>query len=235
MTKTEKVLQEMLRENTGRSILDSGDYYGRHWEKNQTRDFEDEPESQIEFYECDGETEIIVTHSTYHFLKATVEYDEEIDNLFYQYVDEEDPDEKMGWLGLMERFPGWLAKRKGWQLRHYYTINTYNGESLLDQVLQFVLISYEDITYELVLLQIHNGCDVRGGYTKPRVFRTWIEDGLSILDHAKAYVYCDKRHIWYTDDGYHFWPENKWAKQLQEYKVKDGRCPICNGPLQASL
>ena len=34
-TETQKMLARMLTENTGRNILDSGDAYGRHWEKNQ--------------------------------------------------------------------------------------------------------------------------------------------------------------------------------------------------------
>ncbi len=32
---TEQVLTEMLTESTGKHFMDSGDYYGRHWEENQ--------------------------------------------------------------------------------------------------------------------------------------------------------------------------------------------------------
>jgi hypothetical protein len=39
MTTTEQVLIGVLKGNTGRAICDSGDVYGKHWERNQNRDF----------------------------------------------------------------------------------------------------------------------------------------------------------------------------------------------------
>jgi len=54
-------LAEMLQENTGRSILDSGDYYGRHWEHNQGADFEAQPEGRLEFWERNGDLAWIPT------------------------------------------------------------------------------------------------------------------------------------------------------------------------------
>jgi len=51
--------------------------------------------------------------------------------------------------------------------------NTYNGESDLDQVLQFDTVSldggYRGYGSAYIFLQAHTGCDVRGGYTKPIV------------------------------------------------------------------
>ena len=47
-------------------------------------------------------------------------------------------------------------------------VNTYNGEDLLSQVIQFTLFRIDFTDY--VALQIHGGCDVRGGYTAPRIF-----------------------------------------------------------------
>ena len=46
----------MLTENTGRALCDSGDYYGRHWQQNQGRDFEAQPVSHLRAYvrERDG-------------------------------------------------------------------------------------------------------------------------------------------------------------------------------------
>ena len=48
-------------------------------------------------------------------------------------------------------------------------INTYNYESVLSQTIQFIMFSdgYDNI---YVCLQIHNGCDVRAGYTLPKIF-----------------------------------------------------------------
>ena len=62
---------------------------------------------------------------------------------------------------------------KNYQSQIEYTFNTYNGESDLSQVLQgsrikiFVDGQYEDY----YLIQIHNGCDVRGGYTDAKLFK----------------------------------------------------------------
>jgi hypothetical protein len=52
---TETTLKEkitaMLKENTGIHMLDSGGYGGRHWQRNQKRDFEKETDSSfIEWY-----------------------------------------------------------------------------------------------------------------------------------------------------------------------------------------
>ncbi len=52
-------LAEMLKENTGRSVLDSGDYYGRHWEWNQNTSFERQSEGCIEFWQRDDELGIV--------------------------------------------------------------------------------------------------------------------------------------------------------------------------------
>jgi len=45
--KTKEIIYNMLTENTGRHMLDSGGAYGRNWERNQVKtieDFENEPE-----------------------------------------------------------------------------------------------------------------------------------------------------------------------------------------------
>ena len=46
---TAEVIADMLRENTGKHFLDSGGAYGRHWERNQDRDFSAEPYAEVEF------------------------------------------------------------------------------------------------------------------------------------------------------------------------------------------
>ena len=48
------------------------------------------------------------------------------------------------------------------------TINTYNHNSLLSQTVQYVY-GEADCT-EIYFWSIHGGCDVRGGYTRPRFF-----------------------------------------------------------------
>ena len=51
--------------------------------------------------------------------------------------------------------------------------NTYNGESCLDKTLQWNIFAIYNGIYEghYMILQTHNGCDVRGGYSAPHIFR----------------------------------------------------------------
>ena len=93
-------------------------------------------------------------------------------------------------------------------------INTYNGECNLDQTLQYLVLTIKevpDVYVEnfglecdtLVLMQIHNGADVRGGYTPPRIFSE-VEEAFG-YDVADANVSCLNGHRWHTDDNYHWY------------------------------
>jgi len=57
--------------------------------------------------------------------------------------------------------------------------NSYNDECLLSQIIQGDFFEYEDSTY--LMLQIHGGCDVRGGYTAPKIFSVH-EEPYSLFD-----------------------------------------------------
>jgi hypothetical protein len=109
------------------------------------------------------------------------------------------------------------------------TVNSYNEENLLDQV---ILFTYFELrcgfgrsgnlgTY--VVLQIHGGCDVRGGYTRPRVFTLTDRDDLAILDFRRGTIHCDDdpEHWWTTDDGCHWYREGACGRnacaQLETY------------------
>lgn len=110
------------------------------------------------------------------------------------------------------------------------TVNSYNEENLLDQV---ILFTYFELRTGLgrggnhgsyVVLQIHGGCDVRGGYTRPRVFRVTDDDELAIFDFRRGTIFCEaeSEHWWSTDDGYHWYAEGACGrgagKQLEQYE-----------------
>jgi hypothetical protein len=123
-------------------------------------------------------------------------------------------------LPLMERFIEQLGKHG--EVRGLYgdgepiTENTYNGEDALDRTLQFTMFSFinsprtsipdyaagevdrqprdyeflPDGTY--VLLQVHGGADVRGGYTDPRLFEvTGESDESCMFDNARVEIWCE--------------------------------------------
>ena len=174
MKSVEQTLKDLLTENTGKHFLDSGFENGRHWQKNQGRDFDNEPEVVPEFW--NGELEY-VTVNVYHYLRQVLE----LDDLCYfinNRIQTSGSAKDIHWTGdisddwMTESFvllygtvdgywKDWEWKGDDW--------NTYNGESNLSQVLQGRFFVVDDEPY--VMLQIHQGADVRGGYTRVKCFK----------------------------------------------------------------
>ena len=179
-TRTREVIAEMLTENTGRHILDSGGAYGRHWEQNAGRTLAEWDAQPRAWGDRWG-----VTLSVYHYLSERLEYAPLLDKQFRAFC-EANPDD--GWLALAEEF----ATEKD---DSAHTWNTYNGEDSLAQTLQGV--TFSDGGEVFVLLQIHGGCDVRGGYTVPRAFRVTVDMAESFpYDNANYSLTCpnDEEH-----------------------------------------
>jgi len=255
MTITERKVVEMLRENTGVAMCDSGgtpkydkdgkyigsEYgYGRSYERNRGRKFKDEPAAVLE----GGYGEISVTRNVFHFIVENATYDAKETKRFNRWAKRVDKNNHKGWLELMEAYPYWLRDDRGHEVGGLYgdgepcTVNTYNGECILSQTLQFVLFTIDG--EQKVLLQVHGGCDVRGGYTAPKIFS--IED--CFLNYNDSVIVCERhdphkgegvlpgmkeaveeqyeRHEWRTDDGYHWYPDGicgKNHKQLETYEI----------------
>lgn len=261
MGSTERILEKMFKENTGRHMLDSGGAYGRNWERNQTRHFKDEPEGTLEFsvHEHNGETygELLSYVSTYHFLCKKLEYDSAMQKKFDRFCNRKSNEDEC-WLALAERFPKEVIGAK-----EIVCVNTYNHDNLLDQVIQYVYWDDDDGGH--VLLQIHGGCDVRGGYTKPRCFSAEL---CEINEDGHATITCtgwkdnkqqplphvpdvdDGNHWWDAYDGVHF--ESGRGVDLNSYDFTDdeskkgegmiyvdedgnGYCPICGGKLEICI
>jgi len=197
MTKTAKVLKAMLTENTGVHMLDSGGAYGRSWQQNQGRDFDAEPAATLTI----EEGYIDIMKSTFHFLNECLEFDEAMNDRFEAFNRAQDPGDQTPWLPLMEDFAESIEGKGIYGEGDPLMINTYNHDSLLDQVLQYVYFEIEEQGY--VLLQIHGGCDVRGGYTAPKAFRCNIEDSPSIFSDGDAEIFCKGgEHRWYVEEGH---------------------------------
>lgn len=187
---TRQIIADMLKENTGKHLLDSGSAYGRNWEANQGKEFEEQSAASFDLEEWDGGIDVITSVSTYHFLKHRLEFDREAFQINKQFYERATSGElkDSSWLSCMTACFGDT------------TVNTYNHEfHNTDQVLQFVCFTLEHVGYaderdprpedreftidnqilqarpdvhgDWVALQIHGGCDVRGGYTAPVVFK----------------------------------------------------------------
>ena len=182
---TKKVLKDMMNENTGRHLLDSGDAYGRNFERNRQKNLEKQPAMTMNFHKYgDDDTKIQMwpTIDTYHYLSAHLEYNEtahKLNKQFQKFVDAGD-DTTRSWLQEMRE---WTDTQSGNE--DSITINTYSEEfNHLSQVLQFIPFTLDyladepseteitkDIYGNYIILQLHNGADIRGGYTKPVIFK----------------------------------------------------------------
>lgn len=89
--------------------------------------------------------------------------------------------------------------------------NTYNGDCDLDQTLQFDTLKVGPAFY--IMLQIHCGCDVRGGYTRPVVARMRDYEYFYSFTADLCCGHCDTHwelYYFYNDD----------LKELEEAAVQ---------------
>lgn len=175
---TEQMVIEQLTENTGRAICDSGDAYVRNWQRNQGRDFAAEPKVVDEWSvwrhpdkDGPGELEILGSVSLYHWMVECLSFNGEMQAEFDEFAAREE-NEDSNWLQLQGEFAEYIAKRD----KHGappQTVNTYNNTDTCDltQILQFVML-FEEGEYapSKLIVSVHGGCDVRGGYSSPRVY-----------------------------------------------------------------
>jgi hypothetical protein len=159
------IIYKMLIENTGIHPLDSGRDNGRQWQRNANKtikDFENAPEATLNI----DDDWLDITLSTYHHLNKTLETDSYCDAFNKLKCNE--------WNG---DYYGTSASQCDWLENHGFTeskrgaFNTYNWDSNLSQVLQGTFLTLDGID-EYVLLQVHGGADVRGGYTDAKLFKT---------------------------------------------------------------
>ena len=202
--KTENLIYKMLIENTGRAICDSGGENGRAWQRNAGKtlaDFEAEPAAQIEISKWQrdenepAQYDAQVYISLFHHLARALELD--------PYCREFNALECGNWNG---EFYGTDQGQCDWLLDNGFTakgdsFNSYNWGDNFSQTIQGQILENDDGAL-YVLLQIHGGADVRGGYTDAKLFKLqqWISEyglfaedcGFSIAD-GDDYISIDWR------------------------------------------
>ena len=171
----EQTIAAMLTENTGTHMLDSGGAYGRNWQRNAGASLDDwraRPSATLEIYmrEYNGKltADLSPCVDIFHLLTGgALELDEFCREFNKLPVD----DWKGDFYGVSIRGAEWLENR-GF-VAHGDGFNTYNWASNHSQVMQGQELTREsewgDEKY--LLLQIHGGCDVRGGYTDAKLFK----------------------------------------------------------------
>lgn len=168
---TKDVVVDMLRENTGGSIVDSGDYYGRAYERNQTTDFAQQPAAWGRF-ECTGERLLINgTVSLYRWMTSMLEFDPVLQEKLDRHAQGASNSES--WFTVVDDFANKLfdAGELDGEPMTFYTYNSPDSCDL-SQNIQYVNI-YADGNYEPthMIVMVHNGCDARWGFTAPKCFR----------------------------------------------------------------
>lgn len=198
-----QLIHAMLIENTGRAICDSGGENGRAWQRNAGKtltDFENEKPVELEIskWQREGEAaqyDAIVNISLFHHLARALELD--------PYCREFNALECGNWNG---EFYGTDQGQCDWLLDNGFTakgdsFNSYNWCANFSQTIQGQILANDDGAL-YVLLQIHGGADVRGGYTDAKLFKLqqWISEyglfaedcGFSIAD-GEDYISIDWR------------------------------------------
>lgn len=244
---TEKVIIAMLTENTGAHFLDSGGAYGRAWQRRQKIENWDD----IPYLKWNGD---YMSKSLYRFLVEQLDYDPELDKEFHEFCINEE-NKKESYYACMHSFKDYLEEKyepDGSYVPSYFD-NSYNHESAIDGTIQYQYVSLKD--KDVIILQTHNGCDVRGGYSTPHVF-TCSEgiDYFSIDSTDMRFecsvcgssAYTDDAYNWYLEGPYINKPWDNLALAIEGtsedmiYDYQDNSfesaliCPICGSVIEVN-
>ena len=194
-----KTIKNMMCENTGKNLLDSGNVYGRHYEENNKNGIMTGPQKVDFWTDGEKETELIPIVPLYDFLTYSLEIDEEANiynNRFYNYIGAHDLD-PYSVVDIEDTIKA-IGEESGYSKMEM--INTYNYECHLSQTIQFMLFD-DGYGNTYVCLQIHNGCDVRSGYTLPKIFYVK-EPEYFITGTTDARITCGCRDYNYYSHDY---------------------------------
>lgn len=172
----------MMTTSTGMALCDSGfGSRGRAWQRNQMdyptlASIEASPKVvHDELLPTDPiitSEDIDYTVSLYHYLVNALTIDELCDKFNALKCKDWDSDKAYG---ISEKQAMWLENNG---LTIGDTWNSYNSESNLSQTVQGANVSSDSSNMEFpeyILLQIHQGADVRGGYTDAKLFKVAID------------------------------------------------------------
>lgn len=183
--------KQLARVNTGSHFLDSGGTNGRHWQRPEISETADKVTANV----YDGKIEYLSVETAIH-LDEHLYIDVDATREFRAWCDQVDPQNNESPLALMERYA-----EETMPDANITSDNSYNWDSPYTQVFQFVAASYEDFIYDdeaLVMVQMHNGADVRGGYTEAVIAKpnSGFSDGFVEMYGAGYEIqpYCNECH-----------------------------------------
>ena len=229
MKTIEQLLWEMLTESTGEHMLDSGGAYGRHWQRNQA-EFGNSLDSlwrtsplTIDADNAETSADVIVSVSVFHYLRQVLELDDVCQEFNELECKEWDGDT----YGISKEQQRWLEDQ-GFSFGNEW--NTYNGESWLTQTLQGTNLKKDGCGEgDYMLLQIHQGCDVRGGYTNAKLVKlTNFQEFLNPVPYVSGTITTDGENYEVSNsyDGYSL-TEETTGEHVPVNKNSDYQLELC--------
>lgn len=221
---TPTTFRELARENTGAHLLDSGGAYGRQYDKPVP-----DEKHPLQYARAWGEgpdrVDLLISMPT--MLDEQAPIDERETQKFHRWAQRVDPTDDCSWFELAERYIARRGERKddGWETEGGapFVGNTYNEDNELDQDFWFAAAG-PYTRYAMVCT--HNGCDARGGYSRPVVVEA--DDGIAdALCALRLDYYCGRCQSGTEDGGSYQAEEDGW--KLRRNKCSVGLiCPTCH-------
>jgi hypothetical protein len=212
----QKVVSEMMKQDTGKHYLDSGGYGGRRWQILANVDLTQLPRAWVDE---DGYNKSMFWH-----LVDNIDSVADIDADYLKY-DAEHTD--VSW---METFEEWCKEKNIEVLDSMLSID---HETVLDGIFQAWNIEDSE-GWSYTVISTHNGADYRGGYSQPRIFNAVWDDIIGGINDGALYCSnkeCDER--WFTHDAYHWYYDGNGnlmqSKKFGELK----KCFTCGSELVA--
>lgn len=179
------IFSKLIRENTGASFLDSGGENGRSWQQ---------PKPKYELLvELDYKrNEVSSTIETSAWLRDNLDPIKSLNQRFKRFQENKNG----SWFELIDEF------REKLGLVEAARENTYNVENDFSQNILFTYllpegISTDDWYYKddlIIVVQTHNGADVRGGYSSPVFCKANGQCETSFLDWTVGYFSSENNH-----------------------------------------
>ena len=238
MAEIKEVIDKILKEPIAHYLCDSGGAYGYIYERNQEEGYLKGLNPVEEYTDEDKkERRLYVTIPVYDLLTYNCVKDDDViqfeKKLFKAFeergfepyeiyeVEEYLKNDGKKEFGITETGISSLS----------YT-NTYNYEEYISQTLLYITFSYDDDDY--LLLEVHNGCDVRSGYTYPQLFKLEdIEYFLSGLSDRVCQCECGLNDYTFygyddvTDSDGEYVDANEIYKRTYVDKDDNVRCEKC--------
>ena len=235
-------LADMFMEHIPTSILDSGGSFGYRYQECRRNPVWKRPDATFEFCVRNGKLDTVAYLNTFRWLSEVLLYDRSVDDKFQEWRKQEFPDGE-GW---EEHLPEFVNPQTNKTYKHWWGEYTYNYENSYDTDFIWYMIKegkHPDTSTNLVILQLHNGCDARGGFTEPVMFLS--EDDIFYPFQTVATMcckYCGAR--WDINPyGYTDYKDNDSYKDIEDYPCKEGKkgkkgtvvvesshvayCPVC--------